>query len=45
VDGFLEEIIVRRELADNFCYVSSCGEQLLIYLVLSGGASACSMYG
>ena len=23
VDGFLEEIIVRRELADNFCYVSS----------------------
>ena len=21
MDGFLEEIIVRRELADNFCYV------------------------
>lgn len=21
VDGFLEELIVRRELADNFCFV------------------------
>ena len=27
VDGFLEEIIVRRELADNFCYVRSCSKR------------------
>ena len=26
VDGFLEEIIVRRELADNFCYVRRCAQ-------------------
>ena len=47
MDGFLEEIIVRRELADNFCFVSTCRKQPcrpMTYTVLMALAFlACSM--